>query len=141
MQRVTFRTRKKREVLDITDTVEGLLQENHAHATGIVNLFILHTTAALTTADLDPGTDLDMLLRQKGIQNVVLAGITTDVCVHTTMREANDRGFRCIVLSDCCGSYFAEFHEMGLAMIKAQGGIFGSVSSSKLLLRILATAH
>ena len=61
MPRVTFKTRKKREVLDITDTVEGLLQKNHAHATGIVHLFILHTTAALTTADLDPGTDLDML--------------------------------------------------------------------------------
>jgi nicotinamidase-related amidase len=57
------------------------------------------------------------------------------------VREANDRGFRCIVLADCCGSYFAEFHEMGLAMIKAQGGIFGSVSGSQPLLRILAPAH
>jgi len=56
------------------------------------------------------------------------------------VREANDRGFRCIVLSDCCGSYFADFHEIGLAMIKAQGGIFGSVSASKPLLKILAPA-
>jgi len=61
MQRITFKTRKKREILDITKTVEALLQKNHAQATGICNLLILHTTAALTTADLDPGTDLDML--------------------------------------------------------------------------------
>src|SRR5579863_6841304 len=61
MQKITIKTRKKREVLDITDTVESLLEKNHAQATGICNLFILHTTAALTTADLDPGTDLDML--------------------------------------------------------------------------------
>ncbi len=55
---------------------------------------------------------------------------TTEVCVNTTVREANDRGFRCIVLSDCCASYFPEFHDMGLKMIKAQGGIFGSVSAA-----------
>ena len=61
MQRITIKTRKKREILDITKTIEALLQKNHAQATGICNLFILHTTAALTTADLDPGTDLDML--------------------------------------------------------------------------------
>src|ERR1700690_327768 len=61
VERITVKTRKKREVLDITDTVETLLQKNHSQATGICNLFILHTTAALTTADLDPGTDLDML--------------------------------------------------------------------------------
>jgi secondary thiamine-phosphate synthase enzyme len=61
MQRITIKTRNKREVLDITDTIEALLQKNHPQATGICNLFILHTTAALTTADLDPGTDLDML--------------------------------------------------------------------------------
>jgi len=61
MQRITVKTLKKREILDITDTVEAILQKNHSQATGICNLFILHTTAALTTADLDPGTDLDML--------------------------------------------------------------------------------
>jgi secondary thiamine-phosphate synthase enzyme len=61
MQRLSVKTRSKREVLDITDTVEALLEKNHAKETGICNLFILHTTAALTTADLDPGTDLDML--------------------------------------------------------------------------------
>src|ERR1700685_4399584 len=61
MQRITLKTRKKREVLDITDSVEALVLKNHSQATGICNVFILHTTAALTTADLDPGTDLDML--------------------------------------------------------------------------------
>jgi secondary thiamine-phosphate synthase enzyme len=61
MQKITIRTRKRREVLDITNTIESLLEKNHSQATGICNLFILHTTAALTTADLDPGTDLDML--------------------------------------------------------------------------------
>ena len=61
MQRISVKTRNKREVLDITDTVEALLEKNHVKGTGICNLFILHTTAALTTADLDPGTDLDML--------------------------------------------------------------------------------
>ncbi len=61
MQRITVKTRKKREVVDITDTVEALLGKNHSQGAGICNLFILHTTAALTTADLDPGTDLDML--------------------------------------------------------------------------------
>src|SRR5260370_36352537 len=61
MQKITIRTRKRREVLDITNTIESLLEKNHSQTTGICNLFILHTTAALTTADLDPGTDLDML--------------------------------------------------------------------------------
>jgi secondary thiamine-phosphate synthase enzyme len=61
LQKITIKTRKKREILDLTDTVEALLHENHSQAAGVVHLFILHTTAALTTADLDPGTDLDML--------------------------------------------------------------------------------
>src|ERR1700689_4554636 len=83
-------------------------------------------------------TDLDLMLRNRGIDTLFVCGVTTEVCVNTTVREANDRGFRCIVLSDCCASYFPEFHEMGLAMIKAQGGIFGSVAGSKPLLSSLA---
>jgi nicotinamidase-related amidase len=83
-------------------------------------------------------TDLDLMLRNRGIDTLFVCGVTTEVCVNTTVREANDRGFRCIVLSDCCASYFPEFHEMGLAMIKAQGGIFGSVAGSKPLLNSLA---
>jgi nicotinamidase-related amidase len=75
-------------------------------------------------------TQLGDLLKDKGIKNLLVAGVTTEVCVNTTIREANDRGYRCIAVSDCCGSYFPEFHEMGLAMIKAQGGIFGWVSNS-----------
>ncbi|MEI9803562.1 MAG: cysteine hydrolase [Pseudolabrys sp.] len=70
-------------------------------------------------------TNLGLILANRGIENLLVCGVTTEVCVNTTVREANDRGFRCIVLSDCCGSYFPEFHKMGLAMIKAQGGIFG----------------
>jgi biuret amidohydrolase len=84
-------------------------------------------------------TDLELMLRNRGIDTLFVAGVTTEVCVNTTVREANDRGFRCIVLADCCASYFPEFHEAGLAMIKAQGGIFGSVTASAHLLRPLAS--
>jgi nicotinamidase-related amidase len=75
-------------------------------------------------------TDLALMLRNKVVDTLLVCGVTTEVCVNTTVREANDRGFRCIVLGDCCASYFPHFHDAGLAMIKAQGGIFGSVSSS-----------
>jgi nicotinamidase-related amidase len=75
-------------------------------------------------------TDLELLLKNRGIETLLVCGVTTEVCVNTTVREANDRGFRCIVLSDCCASYFPEFHDWGLKMIAAQGGIFGSVSAS-----------
>jgi len=85
-------------------------------------------------------TDLELMLRNRGIETLLVCGVTTEVCVNTTVREANDRGFRCIVIADCCASYFPEFHDMGLAMIKAQGGIFGWVSASKLLLNTLAVA-
>src|SRR5262245_14592008 len=83
-------------------------------------------------------TDLELMLRNRGIETLLVCGVTTEVCVNTTVREANDRGFRCIVLSDCCASYFPVFHEAGLAMIKAQGGIFGWVSGSRSLLKALA---
>jgi len=76
-------------------------------------------------------TDLDMLLRRKGILNIVLAGITTDVCVHTTMREANDRGYECLLLSDCTGATDYQNYLSSLQMIKMQGGVFGAVSNSK----------
>ena len=82
-------------------------------------------------------TDLHAILQNRGIRQLVVTGVTTEVCVNTTVREANDRGFRCIVLSDCCASYFPEFHAAGLAMIKAQGGIFGSVASSQSTLAAL----
>jgi biuret amidohydrolase len=85
-------------------------------------------------------TDLELMLHNRRINTLVVCGVTTEVCVNTTVREANDRGFRCIVLSDCCASYFPDFHRMGLEMIKAQGGIFGWVSSSTALLNSLAAS-
>jgi nicotinamidase-related amidase len=82
-------------------------------------------------------TDLGAVLQHNGIENLIVGGVTTEVCVHTTVREANDRGYRCIVAGDCCGSYFPEFHEVALRMVKAQGGIFGWVSDSKKILSAL----
>jgi nicotinamidase-related amidase len=79
-------------------------------------------------------TDLELILRNLEIKSLIVTGVTTEVCVHTTVREANDRGFECLVLADCCGSYFPEFHEVALRMIAAQGGIFGWVADSAQLL-------
>jgi nicotinamidase-related amidase len=75
-------------------------------------------------------TDLEAILAAQGIQQLFVCGVTTEVCVHTTVREANDRGFHCIVVSDACASFFDDFHESALQMIVAQGGIFGSVTDS-----------
>jgi nicotinamidase-related amidase len=86
-------------------------------------------------------TDLQAILSNRGIENLIVGGVTTEVCVHTTVREANDRGYRCVVAADCCGSYFPEFHEVGLRMIKAQGGIFGWVSDSRRILSALETVR
>ena len=76
-------------------------------------------------------TDLELILRDRAIKTLIVCGVTTEVCVHTSVREANDRGYECVVLSDCVGSYFPEFQKSALAMIKAQGGIFGWVSDSR----------
>ncbi len=75
-------------------------------------------------------TDLQQILFDRGIKTLVVCGVTLEVCVHTTVREANDRGYECVVLSDCVASYFPEFQRVGLEMIKAQGAIFGWVSDS-----------
>jgi len=85
-------------------------------------------------------TDLDLMLKNRRVENLLVAGVTTEVCVSTTVREANDRGYRCLVLADCCASYFPEFHASALAMIKAQGGIFGWVSDSAAVLTAIAAA-
>jgi biuret amidohydrolase len=82
-------------------------------------------------------TDLDAILRHRGIKQLIVCGVTTEVCVNTSVREANDRGFDCLVLEDCVGSYFPEFQEAGLKMIKAQGGIFGWVGRSPVVIAAL----
>jgi len=82
-------------------------------------------------------TDLELILRDRGIKTLIVCGVTTEVCVNTSVREANDRGYECVVLSDCVGSYFPEFQKAALAMIKAQGGIFGWVSDSRRALTAL----
>jgi nicotinamidase-related amidase len=82
-------------------------------------------------------TDLDLLLRGAGITHIILTGITTDVCVHTTMREANDRGYECLILSDCTGATDRTHHEAALSMVTMQGGIFGAVATSDQLLAAL----
>jgi nicotinamidase-related amidase len=83
-------------------------------------------------------TDLHAILQNKEITHLIVTGVTTEVCVNTTVREANDRGYDCLVPEDCVGSYFPEFQTMGLKMIKAQGGIFGWVSNSASILAALA---
>jgi len=82
-------------------------------------------------------TDLGALLDERKVASLIVTGVTTEVCVHTTVREANDRGYECLVLADCVGSYFPEFQRVGLDMIAAQGGIFGWVADSTDVLRAI----
>jgi len=82
-------------------------------------------------------TNLDLILRNRGITQLIVCGVTTEVCVNTTAREANDRGYDCLVLSDCTGSYFPEFHEQALRMIQAQNGVVGWVAPSDDLVAVL----
>jgi nicotinamidase-related amidase len=84
-------------------------------------------------------TQLHAVLEGRKISQLVVTGVTTEVCVHTTVREANDRGYDCLVPADCTASYFPEFHAAGLAMIKAQGGIFGWVTDSTKIISALAS--
>lgn len=86
-------------------------------------------------------TDLHAILQHRNIAQLVVTGVTTEVCVNTTVREANDRGYECLVLADCVGSYFPEFHAAGLRMITAQGGIFGWVSDSTKVIDALTGEH
>ena len=83
-------------------------------------------------------TDLDMLLRRRGVDNLILTGITTDVCVHTTMRDANDRGYECLLLEDCCAATDLGNHQAALKMVTMQGGVFGAIAPSTALLEALS---
>jgi nicotinamidase-related amidase len=82
-------------------------------------------------------TDLELILKNRQIQSLIVCGVTTEVCVHTTVREANDRGFRCLIPGDCCASYNPEFHVVSLRMFAAQSAIFGWVSDSQSLIKSL----
>lgn len=84
-------------------------------------------------------TNLDLILRNKGVRNIILAGVTTDVCVHTTMRNANDMGYECLLLEDCCAATDPANHQAAVNMIKMQGGVFGSVSDSTKLVEALSS--
>lgn len=84
-------------------------------------------------------TDLETILKAKGITTLLVCGVTTEICVNSTIREANDRGFFCVCVADCCASYFDEFHEMAVKMMKAQGGILAYVAESKSLCHSLCS--
>ena len=86
-------------------------------------------------------TDLGEILKARNIRQLIVCGVTTEVCVTTSVREANDRGYDCLVLGDCVASYFPEFQDYALRMIKAQGGIFGWVSSSAKVLPVIEKIH
>lgn len=112
---------------------------------GIIEELLPYTTNPLPKSNVidKPGrsafahTELELILRNKGVKNLIICGVTTDVCVHTTMREANDRGFDCVLVQDACAAGTPELHEWAVESVKGEGGIFGSVTSVSDILRAL----
>src|SRR2546421_3593466 len=136
-------------IMTSLDRVEGCAAsrtpEEHSRPTSLKHLLIPELYPLPTEPVIDkPGkgaffaTDLHAMLQNRAIKQLIVTGVTTEVCVNTTVREANDRGYDCLVLEDCVGSYFPQFQEIGLQMIKAQGGIFGWVSNSANVLAALS---
>ena len=106
----------------------------------LLNVIVL-TGLCLGVVQLPGDVVFGRVLPALGIAQLIVCGVTTEVCVNTSVREANDRGYDCLVVEDCCGSYFPEFQEMGLKMIKAQGGIFGWVAPSNVVIAALEGGH
>lgn len=103
-------------------------------------LLFTHSFFFLTGKGSFYATDLEAILQAQKITTLLVMGVTTEVCVHTTIREANDRGYHCIAVSDACASFFDDFHEAALRMITAQGGIFGSVADAESVVAALSAA-
>lgn len=120
MGRILVRGQKGHEIIDeLTPLEDEIVVDKHGHSAFYA-------------------TDLEIILRNWGVKYLIVTGVTTDVCVHSTVREASDRGYECLVLRDCVASYNPKFHEVGLEMISAQGGLFGRVSSSENFIRAIS---